>query len=392
MQNTDEKIKIKDLGTRITEISLSSFIASFIEGVSPTTVDKVVSSGFDTLGKIKNADIKDLCIQAEVMESVALIIKYGVLEHEEEMNEFIQSGKIKLIMPFVNNTSLKGISFCFTGPLNVVSRNEAKEKVKMLGGIVTNAVSKDLSFLVTNDTNSGTEKNETAKIYSINTINENDFYEIIKNPERVSGYMKSGCKNVKEEGILSKYKGKGIELKFIRNERYILESIRENIKKNHIGCLHNCYISIANLYYKYRETDTELLSESLKYYLLDLELLQKYKDFEIEQCKKEHKEFYSDMGEEYLHKEIEKIQNEPTYGADETFKRIIIIYEKQGLYENALEICGKAIKFGENNDYYIKKMENLKLKTSDRQHDAEDTKPGHAKRVWLHKGAKWPQR
>jgi tetratricopeptide (TPR) repeat protein len=410
------EIKIKDFGKEITEISLSSFIAAFIEGVSSATIDKVVSSGFDTLDKIKTANIKDLCIQAEIMESVAIIIKYGVHEHEKEMNEFIQSGKIKLIMPFVNNASLKGISFCFTGPLEIMKRNIAKEKVRMLGGIATNAVNRDLTFLVTNDTDSGSSKNEGAKEYGITTISENEFYDILQNPGKANEYKERRYKNVNEADnktaiiislddagkaetidrlpqktvfagnkcILSKYKGKGIDLKAIQNERCTLRFIQENIKKNQIDCLHNCYVSIASLYYKYRGIDTELLSESLKYYLLDLELLPKYKDFKIKQYNKTYKEFGSSMGEEYLHKEIEKIQNEPTYGADETFKRLIIIYEKQELYENALEICDKAIKFGENNLYYEKKMENLKLKLSDRQQSAEIMDINRIKPVWVH--------
>ncbi|MHB9293176.1 hypothetical protein Holit_02297 [Hollandina sp. SP2] len=89
--------------------------------------------------------------------------------------------------------------------------------------------------------------------------------------------------------------------------------------------------------------------------MLDLELLQTYKDFKIEKCKKTYEEYGSNLGEESLDKEIEKIKNEPTYGADDTFKRLIIIYEKHGLHENALEICDKAIRFGENNIYYNKK-------------------------------------
>jgi DNA ligase (NAD+) len=186
------------LGTKITEISLSSFVAAFIEGVSPTTVDKVVASGFDTLGKIKRADIKDLCIQAEIMEHVALIIKYGVLKHEKELSEFIQSGKIKIITHFIHETNLKGISFCFTGPLNIMSRNEAKEKIRMLGGMATNEVNRNLTFLVTNDTDSGTDKNRTAKEFNINTISEHEFCDIVKNPEKANEYKERGYKYINE--------------------------------------------------------------------------------------------------------------------------------------------------------------------------------------------------
>jgi len=130
MRNSDEKIKIADFGIKFTEISLSSFICAYIEGVGSQKVDKVISCGFDTLGKIKEADIRDICRLTKLKESDAILIKYGVVEHEKEMKECIQSGTVKVIMPLVNTNTLKGISFCFTGTLEMISRNKAKEKIK----------------------------------------------------------------------------------------------------------------------------------------------------------------------------------------------------------------------------------------------------------------------
>jgi tetratricopeptide (TPR) repeat protein len=396
-KNSDEEIKINDLGTKFTEISLSSFISAFLEGVSSATIDKIVSKRYDTLDKIKGADVKDLCKYAELKESVAIIIKYGIIEHEKEMNEFIKSGKIKILKPFIGNINLKGISFCFTGPLEIMSRNEAKEKIRMLGGVATNAVNSDLTFLVTNDTDSGSSKNELAKEYNTNIINENEFYDIINNPEKVNEYKKRGYKRINiannatsiritlddiykpkqtdvllkkhlsvvSESFLVKYKRDGVDLNSIRKEQNTLKAIQKNIRENQIDCLHYCYMGIAKLYYKYQDIDTELLSESLKYYLLDLELLQKYKDFMIDQRKDAFIKYASSLAKDFVDKEIEKIKNGPTYGADDTFKRAIIIYKKLGLYEKALEICDKAIEFSENNSYYDKKKKTIeKIKKS----------------------------
>jgi hypothetical protein len=387
MQNSDEKIKIEDFGTKFTEISLSSFIAAFIEGVSAATIDKIVSEGYDTLDKIKKAEIKNLCRDVELKENVALIIMYGVIEHENEMDEFIKSGKIKIIQPTADKGNLNEFSFCFTWPLEIMSRNEAKEKIRMLGGIAVSSATRNLSFLVTNDTDSNSSKNEYAKEYNISIINENEFYDIIKNPEKASYYKKRGYtridiadnamsaritiedivtprpddrleeNHVSNKGILPKYKDKGMDLKSIRYEQYGLANIQKNIKENQIDCLHYCYMDIAKLYYKHHEVDAEILSASLKYYLLDLELLQKYRDFMVDQCEKTFREYVSNLGANFLDKKIEEIKNDPTRGADDTFKQLIIIYVKQGLYENALEICDKAIEFSENNIYYNKKKD-----------------------------------
>jgi tetratricopeptide (TPR) repeat protein len=274
-----------------------------------------------------------------------------------------------------------------------MNRTEAKEKIKRLGGIVTNAVNKDLTFLVTNDTDSGSSKNEKASEYNVSTICEYEFYNIIKNPEKVKVYMNRGYEDINiadnkvGKDILVKYKGKGVDLDSIKEERDTLKNIQACIRENEITYFYYCFIiGLARLYYKYQDIDAVLLSESLKYYLRGLDLLPKYNDF-IEQVKSMYAAFNLNRDEEYLSGRIGKIRNELICRADETFKRIIIIYEKQGLYENALEICDKAIKFGENNDYYIKKMEKLKLKTSGQPPQSA------GKRVWLHKEAsKWPQR
>jgi hypothetical protein len=333
-----------------------------------------------------------LCRDVELKENVALIIKYGIIEHEKEMCEFIKSGKIKIIQSAIGNANLNGFSFCFTGPMEIMSRNEAKEKIRVLGGIALNSVTKNLSFLVTNDTESFSSKNEYAKEYNISIINENEFYDILKNPEKASVYKKRGYTKIdiadnamsaritiedtvaaipddrleenhaSNKGILSKYKDKGMDLKSIRYEGYDLENIQKNIKENQIDCLHYCYMDIAKLYYKHHEVDAEILSASLKYYLLDLELLKKYKGFMIGQYKEIFREFGSNLGANFLDQKIEKIVNEPTPGADDTFKRLVIIYVKLGLYEKALEICDKAIEFGENNIYYNKKKDAIMKK------------------------------
>jgi hypothetical protein len=165
------------------------------------------------------------------------------------------------------------------------------------------------------------------------------------------------------KGILSKYKSKEVDLESIREEQYTLESIQENIREKQIDCLHYCYMRIAKLYYKYREIDADMLSESSKYYLLDLELLPKYKDFIIDKHKEYLKEYGSNLDEDFLYSGIiEGIKNGSTYGAEDTFKRLIIIYEKQGLHDNALGICDKAIEFGENNIYYDKKKKSIEKK------------------------------
>ena len=71
-----------------------------------------------------------------------------------------------------------GKSVCFTGKLDTFTRKEASEFAEMHGFTVLNAVTKDLTYLVTNDTDSGSSKNRKAAQLGIKVINEKKFINL----------------------------------------------------------------------------------------------------------------------------------------------------------------------------------------------------------------------
>jgi DNA ligase (NAD+) len=180
MSNSDEKISKKDLGKKYYEISLSAFVAAFLDGVSESTVGIAVTKGFDTFAKLQNVTVKELVDIGGFKESMAILLKYGIIEHLNEMKEYIKKDKVKIIMPNLTKENLEGYSFCFTGHLDLIDRTVAKEHIRKLGGATFNHVKKDLTFLVTNDTEFGSSKNRTAQEYGITNITEKEFLEIIE--------------------------------------------------------------------------------------------------------------------------------------------------------------------------------------------------------------------
>ena len=74
---------------------------------------------------------------------------------------------------------LEGKSFCFTGELVSMKRADAQNLVKSKGGFVKTSVVKGLSYLVTNDTSSGSSKNKKAADLGIPVINEKEFLDMI---------------------------------------------------------------------------------------------------------------------------------------------------------------------------------------------------------------------
>ena len=57
------------------------------------------------------------------------------------------------------------------------NRNELKELIEKLGGKVTGSVTTKTSFLINNDTMSGSSKNRKAKELGVEIISEEDFLD-----------------------------------------------------------------------------------------------------------------------------------------------------------------------------------------------------------------------
>ncbi len=162
-----------------TRLSLPQFIAGFdIEGIGESMVEKVVLGGFDTLEKILNATAEDFEQVYGFAEITAAAFADGLLENAGEMRSLIESKTI--IIKEAGGGALAGKSFCFTGELVTMKRSDAEKMVKEAGGSVKSSVTKDLSYLVTNDTKSGSGKNAKAAKLGIPVITEEEFLTLVR--------------------------------------------------------------------------------------------------------------------------------------------------------------------------------------------------------------------
>lgn len=78
---------------------------------------------------------------------------------------------------FVKSNKLKGQIFVLTGGLESITREEAKEKIRMLGGEASESVSRKTSFVVVGSEPG--EKLEEARKLGIKTIGEKEFRKIL---------------------------------------------------------------------------------------------------------------------------------------------------------------------------------------------------------------------
>lgn len=159
------------------DMSLAVFVAGFdIEGIGETTVEKLVNSGFDSLDKLLSMTEEQCAKVYGFAEKMAKIAIEGLLENKEEMVS-LSNGIIHVQES--GGGLLAGKSFCFTGELTTMKRADAEQLVKQNGGSCKSSVTKDLSYLVTNDTGSGSSKNQKAVKFGIPVIDEKQFLELL---------------------------------------------------------------------------------------------------------------------------------------------------------------------------------------------------------------------
>lgn len=161
------------------KLSLAKFIAGFdIEGIGETVVEKLLDAGYDTLEKLFAASQEEIAGVYGFAKVMAQILVQGLLENKDEMEFLVKSGTIE-VEQGIKQGSLTGKSFCFTGELTTMKRADAQALVKQKGGSVKTSVVKGLSYLVTNDTSSGSSKNVKAAQLGIPVINEQEFLVLI---------------------------------------------------------------------------------------------------------------------------------------------------------------------------------------------------------------------
>lgn len=160
------------------KLTLSQFIAGFdIEGIAETMIEKLIEAGFTQFNQFLNATAEDFASVYGFGEITAKTLVQGIQQNRKEM-ELLVNNYLEL-ETIQTEGKLQGLSFCFTGELHTLKRSEAENFVKKQGGSTKSSVTKDLSYLVTNDTESGSSKNLKAQKLGIPIIDEKTFLNML---------------------------------------------------------------------------------------------------------------------------------------------------------------------------------------------------------------------
>jgi DNA ligase (NAD+) len=171
---------IKEIGRKRT-VPLARFVAAFdLDGYG----ERLIKPLFDTLRvqtledvfALTRADIDKVYgwtgVRAEEFPNLIQEVK----EEMKDLSSVVKTG----VSVKVAGGPLEGKSFCFTGALKTMKRKDAESLVTDKGGSVAGGVSKTLTYLVTNDTSSGSSKNKKAADLGIGVITEEEFLKLVQ--------------------------------------------------------------------------------------------------------------------------------------------------------------------------------------------------------------------
>jgi len=171
---------IKAINSR-KNISLPRFIFALgIRNVGEETAQDLAKN-FGSLERIKKISLEEFQNIKDIGPIVARSI-YNYFKGKNNLNfldKLIKTGiKIEHIQTSFLEGKLKGLIFVLTGSLEAMSREKAKEKIRLLGGEVVETVSKNVNYVIVGkDPGSKYKKGEEL---GIKTINESEFLKLIK--------------------------------------------------------------------------------------------------------------------------------------------------------------------------------------------------------------------
>lgn len=167
------------------EIDLSRFIIALgIIHIGEQTA-RDLADKFGTLENLKKASLDDLLAVKNVGEAMAQSVYEWFRDNHNKklLEKLLKRIKIRpapsrtVLDGEKMNTKLAGKTFVFTGVLESMSREEAKEKIRSLGGHAVESVSKKTDYLVAGS-EPGSKRDKAEKL-GVTILNEERFLKIL---------------------------------------------------------------------------------------------------------------------------------------------------------------------------------------------------------------------
>jgi DNA ligase (NAD+) len=141
-----------------------------------TAID--IANAFTSLNALSRATIDELKQVEGVGEVVAESIAAWFVDEDNQalLTKFSKNGVKPKFEP--KSGKLAGVTFVVTGTLETMSRDEAAEKIRALGGTFQTAVAKDTDYLVSGG-KTGASKLKKAEQYGTKVVDEEGFLALL---------------------------------------------------------------------------------------------------------------------------------------------------------------------------------------------------------------------
>lgn len=141
---------------------------------------KVLASAFGTMDALMNASVEELTAVPDVGAVTATyIVEWFAQPQGKEIVERLREAGVNFESKrVVSDARFSGMTFVLTGALSKFTREEATEKIELLGGKASGSVSKKTSYVVVGE-NAGS-KERKARELGIPILSEDQFLEMIQ--------------------------------------------------------------------------------------------------------------------------------------------------------------------------------------------------------------------
>ncbi|MBU0645911.1 NAD-dependent DNA ligase LigA [Patescibacteria group bacterium] len=159
-------------------IPLANFIVALgIRNVGLETAHDLARH-FGSFDKLRQASVDELSAIEGVGQVVAdAIVDFMKQEHNQEMiDDYFKQG-IVIKNPTQQSQKLAGQSFVLTGTLESLTRDDAKDRIRALGGDVSSSVSKNTDYVVAGEAPGS--KYDKAKKLGVKILSEREFLTML---------------------------------------------------------------------------------------------------------------------------------------------------------------------------------------------------------------------
>ncbi|MHB8790902.1 MAG: NAD-dependent DNA ligase LigA [Desulfobulbaceae bacterium] len=164
-------------------------LARFIRALGIRHVGEVnaglLARHFGSLARIMAATVEELLLVEGIGQQAALsLVEYFGDPQVRAMLDRLFAAGLEIVPEEVGGRQLDGRVFLFTGTLAALSRNEAKQRVKAMGGQVVSALSSRVTDLVAGDKPGS--KLKKAEELGIRILGEEDFVRLLGQGQEVT--------------------------------------------------------------------------------------------------------------------------------------------------------------------------------------------------------------